>query len=173
MTSATPHQVNRLTIDIDADYDDFRSRYEQAAPTVTAQQLGEVLARGGGWPAMLDWVDGIAPHGFLIYASVEIGTMMRYAGHEVRGTEYLMGNHTIAERMLRHDPAVMLHAPLRTLLWAQADHVHLAVDQPSTQFASFGQPEITEVGVELDRKLAALLARLGTPVPPELLTSGT
>lgn len=36
-----------------------------------------------------------------------------------KATQYLMGNHTIAERMFRHDPAVMLHAPLRTLLYAE------------------------------------------------------
>jgi hypothetical protein len=31
---------------------------------------------------------------------------------------YLMGNHTIAERMFRHNPSVMLHAPLRTAIWS-------------------------------------------------------
>jgi hypothetical protein len=41
------------------------------------------------------------------------------------------------------------------------------VDQPSTVFSSFGIPEITAVGAELDRKLAALDA----PVPPVLATS--
>jgi hypothetical protein len=40
------------------------------------------------------------------------------------------------------------------------------------QFGSFGNPAITEVGIELDRKLAALLELLGAPVP-DALTSGT
>lgn len=35
-----------------------------------------------------------------------------------KATEYLMENHTIAERMFRHEPSVTLHAPLRTLLYA-------------------------------------------------------
>lgn len=30
---------------------------------------------------------------------------------------YLMGNHTIAEQMFRHDPRAMLYAPLRILIW--------------------------------------------------------
>jgi uncharacterized protein (DUF302 family) len=171
--SVNRHEVNRLTISVDAGYDDFRRRYQEAAPTITNQQLGEFVRGGGNWPGMVDWVDQIAPHGFLIYAAIETDGMMQLAGHAARGTEYLMGNHTIAERMFRHDPAIMMHAPLRTYLWEHADQsVRFAVDQPSSQFASYGQPEIAEVGVELDRKLAALLEYLDAPVPKELLASG-
>jgi hypothetical protein len=43
-----------------------------------------------------------------------------------------------------------------------------AADQPSKQFASLDIPEIAEVGVELDHKLAALLDALAVAVPPEL-----
>jgi hypothetical protein len=38
---------------------------------------------------------------------------MSLAGDPARCTAYLMGNHTIAEQMYRHDPSVMLYAPLR------------------------------------------------------------
>jgi hypothetical protein len=41
---------------------------------------------------------------------------------------------------------------------------------PAQRFASFGAPAITEVGFELDRKAAALLAILDAPVPPALTT---
>jgi hypothetical protein len=43
------------------------------------------------------------------------------------------------------------------------------IDQPSTQFASLGIPEISQVGAELDRKLAALLQAVDVDVPRELL----
>jgi hypothetical protein len=46
--------------------------------------------------------------------------------------------------------------------------VHLSIDQPSSRFASFGDPRSTEVGAQLDAKLAALLRVLGVPVPVEL-----
>jgi hypothetical protein len=29
---------------------------------------------------------------------------------------YLMGNHAIVEQMFRHDPRVLLYAPLRTVI---------------------------------------------------------
>ena len=64
--------------------------------------------------------------------------------------------------MFHHDPAVMLYAPLRTAIYQDAQgRTRFSVDQPSTQFTSFGNPEITKVGFELDGKLAALAA------PPE------
>jgi len=86
-----------------------------------------------------------------------------------KATQYLMGNHTIAERMFRHDPSVMLHAPLRTLLYADPDgDTKLAVDQPSLLFASYDNPQVASVGRELDRLLAELITLLGGDAPPQL-----
>jgi hypothetical protein len=83
-----------------------------------------------------------------------------------------MGNHTIAERMFRYEPAVMLYAPLHTTIWGPVGGpANFTFDQPSDQFGSFGNPEVKAVGVELDRKLAALLSQLGVGVPDALLTS--
>ncbi len=33
------------------------------------------------------------------------------------GVTYLIGNHTIAERMFRHEPQFMQYAPLHTTVW--------------------------------------------------------
>jgi len=82
-----------------------------------------------------------------------------------------MGNHTIAERMCRHDPSAMLHAPLRTLLYADPDgDTQLAIDQPSLLFASYHDPRIADVGRELDTLLAGLIIQLGGDPPPQLQT---
>jgi hypothetical protein len=70
--------------------------------------------------------------------------------------------------MFRHEPAVILYAPLHTAIWGPA---HFTFDQPSDQFGSFGNVEVTAVGVELDRKLAALLFHLGVTVPDALRTT--
>jgi hypothetical protein len=81
----------------------------------------------------------------------------------------MMGNNVIAETMFRHDPGVMLYAPLRTVIYEDtAGRVHFGIDQPSNKFASFSDPRITEVGLQLDVKLAALLHLLGLPVADEL-----
>ncbi len=71
--------------------------------------------------------------------------------------------------MYRHQPAVMLYAPLHTMIWDSPDGAtHFTFDRPSDQFGSFEIPAITAVGLELDQKLADLLDHLGLPVPEQL-----
>jgi hypothetical protein len=72
--------------------------------------------------------------------------------------------------MFRHDPGVILYAPLRTAIYEDTlGHVHLSIDQPSSKLASFGDPRITKVAALLDDKLAELLRLMSLPVPPELI----
>ena len=47
--------------------------------------------------------------------------MMKLFGHQTRVVTYMMGNNVIVERMFRHDPGVMLYAPLRTAIYQDAD----------------------------------------------------
>ena len=166
------HQVSRLEIPIAEPFEAFRDRYEQAVPAIDSDHVPNLVKRHAPWDEVVAAAEAAAPHGFLIYWSSDVTALMALAGARGRCVEYLMGNHTIAERMYRHDPAVMLHAPLRTAICARDDgSVRFVVDQPSTVFASFGNPEIARVGNELDRKLGALLTALGAPVPAALTSS--
>lgn len=67
--------------------------------------------------------------------------LMQAAGDEAECIAYLMGNHVVAERMFRHDPRAIL-----------------TVDQPTTQFGSFGIDEVSRVGDELDTLADSLVA---------------
>jgi len=74
--------------------------------------------------------------------------------------------------MFRHDPGTILYAPLRTAIYETASgRVQISIDQPSSKFASFGDPRIAEVGAQLDAKVAELLRLMALPVPPELITA--
>jgi uncharacterized protein (DUF302 family) len=96
--------------------------------------------------------------------------MTRLAGHQQRAITYMMGNNVIAETMFRHDPSIILYAPLRIAIYEDnVGRVHLSIDQPSTKFASFGDARISEVGALLDAKVAELLRLMSLPVPPELV----
>ena len=122
---------------------------------------------------MLQVAAETAPNRFFIYWQTDVAPLMRLAGDQSPCVEYLMGNHTIAQRMFHHDPAIMLYAPLRTAIYQDArGRTRFSFDQPSTCFGSFGNPEITNVGIELDGKLAALLRHLKAPVPPTLEAGG-
>ena len=95
---------------------------------------------------------------------------MTLAGDTARCTEFLMGNHTIAERMFRHDAGAMLYVPLRTVIYAAPEGpTRFVIDQPSSPLSSFSNPAIAEVGVELDRKLETLLRYLDAPIPEALV----
>jgi uncharacterized protein (DUF302 family) len=134
----------------------------------------QAILGAGVWryAEMIQLIAHRAPHGFLIYFQSDLHPVMRLAGDNPQCIAYLMGNHTIAERMFRHDPRAMLYAPLRTVIWEDSTGAAwFSVDQPSTQFGSFDVPEITKVGVELDRKLAELLEALRVDVPRALLES--
>jgi hypothetical protein len=165
--------VTRLTVTVDAAPQEFRVRYERAVPPAPLAEARALAARGAPWSDMIDLIDRSAPLGFVIYNVID-AELMRPAGDYAFCVSYLMGNHTIAERMFRYHPAVLLYAPLRTAIWARENGpTHFTFDQPSLQFGSFGNREITKVGLELDRKMATLLERLGVRPPDALLASSS
>ncbi|GAA1810571.1 DUF302 domain-containing protein [Planosporangium flavigriseum] len=169
--TAVDWAARRLAIEVDGSFDDAVARYEAAVPRYPAARFDQLVADTVGWQTVLDLTDELAEHGFLIYWRLAADPLMGLAGNTARCTAYLMGNHTIAERMFRHDPAAMLYAPLRTVISQPPGGPTLfATEQPSRQFSSLGNPDITAVGIELDHKLAGLLDALHWPVPPCLTT---
>ncbi|MFD3486179.1 DUF302 domain-containing protein [Streptomyces sp. NPDC058665] len=170
---AVVHEVRRLQVDVDVSYEDFRERYEAAVPMLDVPRFDALKENDADWDAVLTATAENAPHDFIIYWRSDVTAMMSLAGDEARCTQYLMGNHGMAERMFRHDAAVMLYAPLRTTIIEDPDGaVRFCIDQPSTQFASFGDSRIARVGVELDGELARLLKSLEVPVPAALTMTG-
>ena len=159
------YQAPRLTIPIPG-VREFQARYEAAVPDLPLAAVSELVLRGAPWSEMVDLIERSAPHGFLIYFRNDVHPVMTLAGDSADCVAYLMGNHVIAQRMFRHDPRAMMYAPLHTVIWEDKDgDAWFTVDQPSRQFASFAVQEISEVGIELDHKLASLLDALAVSVP--------
>jgi hypothetical protein len=157
-----------LVIDADASFEDLRARYESFVPDIDLAALQASIDKGD-----LDQVRRYTaehtPHTFARFWTFDPTPMTRLAGHRTEVITYMMGNNVIVDAMFRHDPAIMLYAPLRTAIYTDSSGAtHFSIDQPSTRFASFGDPRITEVGLQLDSKLAALLQLLDLPVPGEL-----
>ena len=168
-TITIDHASRRLVVALPAPYDAAREQYETLVPAVDFARFLQTAS----WQATLELAEVNAPHGFMRYYGSDVTTIMAGSTSLWKATQYLMGNHTIAERMFRHDPSVMLHAPLRTLLYADADgDTKLAVDQPSLLFASYHNPAIATVGEELDALLLGLIELLGGEVPKQLRNHG-
>src|SRR5262249_52808561 len=139
--------------------------YERLVPVVDTARFGQLAT----WDAVLALAQINAPLGFMRYWWTDVTALMAGSPSGWKCAAYLMGNHTIAERMFRHDPAAMLHAPLRVVIYADQDgDTYLAVEQPSALFVSYDNPAIAEVGHDLDELLAGLLRALHAPVPPAL-----
>ena len=164
-TTAIDHPSRRLVVALPAPYDEAREQYETLVPEVDFARFFQMAS----WQATLELAEINAPHGFMRYDRGDVTATMAGSTSLWKATQYLMGNHTIAERMFRHDPSVMLHAPLRTLLYADADgDTKFAVDQPGLLFASYHNPDIDTVGEELDALLVGLIELLGGEVPKQL-----
>lgn len=170
-TSHETYTVRRWTVEVPG-VREFQRLYEQAVPANPVEEIAALVQRGASWAEVIDAHAEWAPHGFLIYWRNDVHGVMQLASDENDCIAYLMGNVTIAEQAFRHDPRAMLYAPLRTVIWEDAqERAWFTVDQPSAQFGSLGIPAVSAVGVELDRKLAGLLEALRVEVPMALLSS--
>jgi uncharacterized protein (DUF302 family) len=165
VSTAVEHPSRRLVVHLPHLYDEARELYETLVPEVDLARFGQMA----NWQATLELAEINAPHGFMRYSRTDVTAVMARSASFWKATECLMGNRTIAERMFHHDPAIMLHAPLRTLLCADPDgDTKLAVDRPSLLFGSYNDPDITAVGEHLDRLLGRLIITMGGDVPSAL-----
>jgi hypothetical protein len=161
--------VHRMTIPTGMVQSEFRSRFEGAVPPIPLLQVLELENRGAPWSEMVHLIERSAPWGFLIYWTNDVDRLVHLAGDSSSAVAYLMGNHTIMERMFRFEPSVVMYAPLHAAIWSRSDgQAFFTIDKPSDQFRSFSDPRVAAVGYELDAKLAALLEHLHLGVPDTL-----
>jgi hypothetical protein len=162
------YRVTRLVFDAGQPYEKFRGRYEAAVPLADPRP-GDCPGRHVRWQDAGADTDGSGPYGFVLYWRADMTPELGGSGERRPCTAYLMGHHATPDKAYLHDPAVMLYAPLPTLIYIDsADRTRFAVDRPSTVYASFADPVITELGIDMDRQLAGLLDSLGIEAGPWL-----
>src|ERR1700749_3575425 len=137
MSNSTPrtveHQMTRIDIPTGIAFDEFRSVFERAAPPFDANGIRHLTENGGTWDDVKQAVAASAPHDLLTYATIDAAPLLGVAGHSTRAVEYLLGNHVIAETMFRHDPKALLYAPLRILIYSDADgNAVFTMDRPGS-----------------------------------------
>lgn len=97
--------------------------------------------------------------GLMIFAKLDHGFLFNLDGKKRKVFRYLIGNPLIAYSMTKHDVGAALYAPLTVLIYDVSAHTtRVEFDLPSTLFGKFGNSEVTNVGLHLDKKLAALIA---------------
>jgi uncharacterized protein (DUF302 family) len=165
--SSTEHAIRRLHVRLGRPYNDAIADFERVVPAIDPPRFQSL----GSWEENIRLFETVAPLGLMRFGSIDVLAFMHASGTDRPGIEYLVGNHTVAERMYRHEPVAMLYAPLRLFIFADDDGQGvLVIDQPSTLFGSLGSnPAVAAVGRELDQKVASVLSAMGTQVPDALV----
>ncbi|MGW3669043.1 DUF302 domain-containing protein [Streptomyces sp. NPDC005141] len=159
------HPARRLVVTLPRPYDEACEHFETVVPEADLPRFFQL----GSWKATLELAEINGPHGFMRYYRSDLCALMAGSQSLWKATQYLLGNHTIAELAFREDASAGLHAPMPSLIYADPDgDTKLAVDQPSLLLDSYRNAGIAEVGRELDGRLARLITILGGDVPPQL-----
>lgn len=160
--NTSPHVMTSVDVHTGIPYDQFRTDFERAAPRFDPKPFQRIADAGGSWSDVEAAAADLAPHQLMVYATVDGAELLALAGHQTKAVEYLLGNHVIAETMFRHDPHALLYAPLRVLIYSDADgNAVWSMDRPSDAFGSLGIDAVTTVGRGLDAKVVALLREIG------------
>jgi NAD(P)-dependent dehydrogenase (short-subunit alcohol dehydrogenase family) len=77
---------------------------------------------------------------------------LRRAGQRKKAVQYLLGNPLSAIQMTQHDVRAGLYAPLRLLIYEDEEgKTCVEYDKPSSLLGQFGNANVTEVAVMIDR----------------------
>ena len=159
------HTAVRMTLALNQSLSQAIARFEELVPAVDI----DVFRRSRSWDETIQLANINAPLGLMRFWKLDYAAVLAGSGTPARSFGYLMGNQTIAEQMIRHEPEVVLYAPLRTAIYEGTDGgAFFVIDQPSALFGSFGNADITKVGRHLDALVATLLDALGAIAPAEL-----
>jgi hypothetical protein len=156
------HHMTRIDIPTGMAFDSFCDAFEQAVPAFDAAHIRDITENGGTWKDIVSAVAANAPNEMMRYETLDMTALYATTDHRTKAIEYSVGNHVIAEQMVRRDPKILLYAPLRILVYGDADGgAVISIDRPSTVFASLGVREIDDVGSFLDHEIAVILRGIG------------
>jgi len=163
--------VRRLTVAVPS-VRGFQRSYERAVPAVPREDVGALVRRRAPWSEMIQLVANSAPPQVL-----DLLQERRAPGNAARRRQCRL--HRVPDGQPHDRGADVSARPARDAPFAAAHRDMGRLDRrrpvqrrsAQTQFKSFGVPEISKVGVELDRKPAALLDALDVDVSRALLES--
>jgi hypothetical protein len=95
---------------------------------------------------------------FLLEFERDHGSLLQIAGGKRKALQYEIGNPLTATKMTRHQLPAALYAPLRVVLFEDAQGCGIfEYDKPSSVFGQFGDERVAEVGRYLDAALEGVL----------------
>ncbi len=160
-----PVNVTRITVDhvrvvADKPFDRVCKAFEQELGHFDPEAYKSLTAGEDGEKVRAKLEAMVGPSGFMLFRTSDHGALLRLAGQKKKAIQYLVGNPLFAVQMTRYDIRSSLYAPLRVLVYENADgKTTLEYDKPSSLFGQFENAKVTEVADLLDRKLEQLVAK--------------
>jgi uncharacterized protein (DUF302 family) len=152
--TTTQYQATRLVHDSAVDFEETRRRFDEQVPLLDPLLTLRLVLDKATWRDVEALVNrSVGQTGFVALARVDQGVLFSLRGDPLEATLYLVGNPVIARKILAIEPAAGLYAPFRVAVYRDAMGAHVAYDQPSSVFASFGSHAIDVIAAELDEKI--------------------
>jgi hypothetical protein len=152
--STIDYQAARLVYDSAVDFDQTRRRFDEEVPLLDPLLTLHLVLNAATWRDVEVLVErSVGQSDFVALARLDQGVLFSLSGDQLQATLYLIGNPLIAREILAVEPAAALYAPFRLAVYQDPSGVHIAYDQPSSVFASFGSLAIDAIALELDEKI--------------------
>ena len=144
-------------------YDSLVSAFERELghldPTITQRLIQQKAA----WADVEQAINKIGgQHGLMFVFRADQGKITSLSGQDKRYSLYLVGNPVIANQILNIEPGASFYLPFRVALYDAGgpEGAIISYDRPSSFLATFGRPELVEIGLSLDRKIDGVAAAL-------------
>jgi uncharacterized protein (DUF302 family) len=146
--------VEHIRISSERPFADVRRKLEDTVPKVDTG-IAEAL-RSGDQERAKDYEE-TGPK-LSIFGQRDHGALVQITGKRRNALQYDIGNPLTASKMTRHQLSAALYAPLRVVLFEDAQGRGLfEYDKPSSFFGQYGDERVTDVGRFLDGALEAVL----------------
>ena len=165
MPSSELHEVPftgvRLRVDSVKSYDELVNALfaDIGATPVPIDDFSKTL---DGWESYQQQVQShVGESGFILFTVFDHGRWIKKTGIDRNALRVILGNPLIAITMMRHDVSAGLFAPVELLVLEEDDRrSSITYVKPSSLMVVEPNPALLESAQELDRKLAALVAKV-------------
>ena len=156
--SVSTIRVLHRSVTIDGEFERFTGTLEGILGHFPAGVQQDIIERPQLAEQRIKAAEGA--QGLMIFSVFDHGAALNMIGARRRAKQYLIGNPLTAIQMSQHDIRAALYAPLRVLVYEhKSGQTTVEYDQPSSLFGQFGQQEITQVALTLDRRLEQAIAQ--------------
>ena len=159
--STTTDSVERVTVETNLSYRDLIGAFEHELGRWNKPVGDRLVATRAPWSEVQAEVAKMSgPHGLMVLLQADQGDVASLAGRALHCRLYLVGNPVIATGIINKDIRAGMLVPFRVQIYEEGGRGVLSYDLPSSFLGSLKNPALDDVGIDLDRKIAAVVQAL-------------